>query len=95
MDLIDTGLAALPEKGPLTGGSLLGLQGLVCLLRDPAAMREHGQKILDGMGLDAALQALVALPPAPVTELLLPEETPDAPENPDAGGQALDSLGLW
>lgn len=95
VDLIDTGLAALPEKGPLTGGSLLGLQGLICLLRDPEAMRDHGQKILDGMGLEAALQALVALPPAPVTDLLLPDETPDIPDSLDAVGQSLDSLGLW
>ena len=47
VDLIDTACAAMP-KGPIAGPHLAALQGLIALLRDPAALLEHGQRIRDG-----------------------------------------------
>ncbi len=36
------------RRGVIKGGTLVMLQGLVSLLRNPDALLEHGQTILDG-----------------------------------------------
>jgi hypothetical protein len=99
LDLLDTGLASIPAKGAITGASLVMAQGLVCLLRDPAILVEHGQRIIEGASPSRMLQELVALPP-PVD--FTPHTEPDEEEN-DPGHieldhdpmPAVDSLGLW
>lgn len=100
VDLIDEALNAIPEKGPIAGANLIMLQGLVCLLRDPGALVEHGQKIIDGQKPEDALRTLVALP-API---MLPKGEEDESEDDDESQFAdlghepmpqIDSLGLW
>jgi len=104
VDLLDAALAVVPDKGPINGGDLVMLQGLVCLLRDPMAMVEHGQKIIDGQAPEDALRNLVAVPtnvPAvPPVEDDFPEDDDgdDAPSFIDQGADQsshLDSFGLW
>ncbi len=103
VDLLDAALDQVPDKGPIAGANLVMVQGLVCLLRDPAAVVEHGQKIIDGQTPEAALRSLVAVTsdaPAPIP---LPDDDPSdtddaAPFADQAGEPAashLDSLGLW
>jgi hypothetical protein len=48
VNLMDEALSCVPKRGLIRGRSLLVLQGLVSVLRDPVAMRGHGQKILGG-----------------------------------------------
>lgn len=100
VDLIDAALISLPDKGPIAGGDLVMLQGLVCLLRDPSALIEHGQKIIDGQTPDQMLHELVALQPAPSIPTADDEEVPDDDESPFADVchepmPPVDSLGLW
>jgi hypothetical protein len=102
VDLLDAALASLPDKGPIAGGDLVMLQGLVCLLRDPAALVEHGQKIIDGQTPDDTLRGLVALPmgnpstPFPDDEDPEDEESPFGEGDPQPSGEPqIDSLGLW
>ncbi|WP_027366836.1 DUF3150 domain-containing protein [Desulfocurvibacter africanus] len=59
-DLIQTAFASLPRRGMIRGGRLLMLQGLVALLRDPQALIEHGQKIIEGCTPAAILDGLLA-----------------------------------
>lgn len=99
VDLLDAALEQVPDKGPITGADLVMVQGLVCLLRDPVAVVEHGQKIIDGQSPDDALRNLVAVPPANTP---VPIDNDDFPDDDDAapfiGGDPashLDSLGLW
>jgi hypothetical protein len=99
LDLLDTGLASLPTKGAITGASLVMAQGLVCLLRDPTVLVEHGQRIIEGTSPSQMLKELVALPPSVDS---IPEVEQDGKEQ-DPGFvmpehdpmPAVDSLGLW
>lgn len=59
-ELIQTALDSIPQRGPITGGKLLMLQGLVAMLKTPADIVEHGQKILDGQSADAVLGTIIA-----------------------------------
>lgn len=101
VDLLDAALATIPDKGPIAGGELVMLQGLVCLLRDPVAVIEHGQKIIDGQTPADALRGLVAAPPngAAVScrEDELPDDDADAPLADDMQEPMplIDSMGLW
>jgi len=102
VDLLDAALASLPEKGPIAGGDLVMLQGLVCLLRDPAALVEHGQKIIDGQTPQDALHGLVALPIANAPSRCPDDEEQEDEEFPCGDGEfnppsepKIDSLGLW
>jgi hypothetical protein len=47
-ELLAAALTGVPKRGPVTGQTLLILQGLVSLLGNPQALREHTQKIIDG-----------------------------------------------
>jgi len=47
-ELIATSFTYVPKRGPINGGVLLILQGLVSLLRNPAELLEHAQKMLEG-----------------------------------------------
>lgn len=100
VDLIDAVLTRMPDKGAIAGGELVTLQGLVCLLRDPAAVIEHGQKIIDGQTPEDALTGLVAkqvVPITPIAEDEFPADDDDMPlDDPGSEQPAhLDSLGLW
>jgi len=59
-DLIQTAFVSLPRRGMIQGGHLLMLQGLVALLRDPQALMEHGQRIIEGCTPDVILDSLLA-----------------------------------
>jgi len=101
VDLIDVTLAAVPDKGPITGTALVGLQGLVCLLRDPAAMIEHGQRIIEGQNPNDALLGLPVHPAAGHAPVIDADNFPDfndddlPPDLPMEPTSTLDSLGLW
>ena len=47
-ELLETAFRSIPRRGAINGGTLVMLQGLVSLLRNPEALLEHGQMILDG-----------------------------------------------
>jgi hypothetical protein len=103
VDLLDAALDQVPDRGPIAGANLVMLQGLVCLLRDPAAVVEHGQKIIDGQAPEAALRSLVAvMPDTPAPMPLRDDDSSDADDAAPFADQAgepaashLDSLGLW
>jgi len=75
---------------------------LVCLLRDPLAVVEHGQKIIDGQSPEDALRSLLALPSSgPALNIGSPDD--DAADDDaapfacpaDMSTPQFDSLGLW
>lgn len=92
--LINTALKSIPQRGPITGATLLMLQGLVSMLRMPQEIVNHGQKILDGQDAGDVLSGICNMLPPDLN--LCPEDdgrmpvlvqTPKAPE--------LESCGLW
>lgn len=95
--LINTALENIPKRGPISGATLLMLQGLVSLLRTPQDIVAHGQKILDGQSADSVLSAITASPQilsgvngtAENSNVVLPNigKLPVPP--------ALESCGLW
>ena len=93
--IISTALDSIPKRGPITGATLLMLQGLVSLLRNPREIVEHGQKILEGQTAQNVLSAMTVIPPV----LPCVEETSDELPYPDPGDisvvPALESCGLW
>lgn len=87
--LIDTALSNIPPRGPITGATLLMLQGLVALLRMPEEIVAHGQKILDGQAPSGILENLV-MQNSPISNdrnELAPMSNVTVP--------ALESCGLW
>lgn len=93
-NLINTALTSIPQRGPITGGTLLMLQGLVSLLRTPADIVAHGQKILDGQSADAVL-ASVTLPKMTAPDMAIPVIQDDCPLPMPGDAPALESCGLW
>ncbi len=86
-DLIAAALSSVPKRGFIKGSPLVLLQGLVSLLRDPGALLEHGQKVIDGYSPDQILNSLVHS---------ASQEDEECPIPPATGGpQFVDSLGLW
>jgi len=88
-DILHMALSRLPKKGTIVGTDLLMLQGLVCLLRDPDALIEHSQRVIEGYGpatvLDSILRGPLVLSdqldqPFDVAEIL---DTDDAVTPPD------------
>ena len=47
-ELIQAALDSVPRRGAVDGNLLIMLQGMVCLMQNPQALMEHGQKLLDG-----------------------------------------------
>lgn len=47
-EILDAAFSSIPRRGPIQGNTLVMLQGLVCLLQNPAALLEHGRIILEG-----------------------------------------------
>lgn len=48
VDLIEIAMLSVPKRGKIFGPSLILLQGLVSMLRDPNLLLDQGQKIIDG-----------------------------------------------
>lgn len=92
-ELIQTALDSIPVRGPITGGKLLMLQGLVSLLKTPADIVAHGQKILDGQSADDVLSNLIAPLTQKIGKALQPID--NCPLPVPNGVAALESCGLW
>lgn len=93
-ELINTALTSIPQRGPITGGTLLMLQGLVSLLRRPDEIVEHGQKILDGQTASAVLSGLAQ--PIFMPQTVYPDMgQDDCPVPLPDAAPALESCGLW
>ncbi|WP_319540967.1 DUF3150 domain-containing protein [uncultured Pseudodesulfovibrio sp.] len=92
VDLLDTAFNRVPKRGYIVGSALVMLQGVVSLLRDPATLVTHGQKMLDGQDSTEILAGLVADTIQPV-----PEEAPSKADFvPEQSTQhQIDSHGLW
>ncbi|MBG0789907.1 MAG: DUF3150 domain-containing protein [Desulfovibrionaceae bacterium] len=93
VDLLDTAFGRIPKRGYIRGSELVMLQGVVSMLRDPATLVAHGQKILEGKDAGDILAGLVAdaIPP-------MPEDKPVARVKHVADPvpqHAIDSHGLW
>lgn len=92
--LIRTALDSIPSRGPITGSTLLMLQGLVSLLKTPDEIVAHGQKILEGQSPDSLLSLIGKQPvksfpvEAPIQKnIQSPVATTSTP--------MLESCGLW
>ena len=84
VDLMDEALNQMPERGPIKGRDLIALQGVLCLLQNPATVLEHGQALLDGESPQAMLGALGSLPMDDMPPAFVLATSP-----------CPDSLGLW
>lgn len=95
-NLISTALSSIPARGPITGATLLMLQGLVSLLRTPQEIVKHGQKILDGETAQDVLASITSGPAEPLYVEAAPcvdKQVLDVPVIPVA--PVLESCGLW
>ena len=96
-ELVHSAFEAIPKRGSIKGTTLIMLQGLVCLLQNPAALLEHGQKLLDGIqNSQDVLSGLLPERLGPLAEE--DREERDVAEPVFTGlPQALgiDSQGLW
>jgi hypothetical protein len=93
VDLLDTAFNRMPRRGHIEGSALLLLQGVVSLLRDPATLVAHGQKILEGHDAADILSGLVA-DTSPIVQEKGPAPTIDFVPEP-VHQHATDSHGLW
>ena len=92
VDLLETTFNRIPNRGYIHGSELVMLQGVVSMLRDPATLVAHGQKILEGKDANDILAGLVAdtipsLPEKPIAEA---EYIPESVHQ-----HQIDSHGLW
>lgn len=101
-DLLKTAFQRIPARGHIQGADLILLQGVVSLLRDPATLIGHGQKILDGQDASSVLDALLAAPTTDCAESRKPRDKQNGcflGESsrfiPEAVEQRIDSHGLW
>jgi hypothetical protein len=97
-ELIKTAFDNIPKRGPVNGGVLLMLQGLVSLLCNPAALLDHAQKIVEGK--QQAQDMLEGFINDPLLTGQLPAGvTDDMQDAPDFGDEplfpVLPSNGLW
>jgi len=93
VDLLDTAFNRVPKRGYIHGSALVMLQGVVSMLRDPATLVAHGQKILDGQDTSEILAGLVADTIPSVQEAAQATKVAHAPEQPSQ--HQIDSHGLW
>ena len=109
-DIVQAALLRMPKKGNIVGTDLLLLQGLVCLLKDSAALVAHAQKVIEGYGPAFVLDALLVGPDSTSVQNdnamqiddVVNEDMDDAPILPDIpitentlAHPAIPSLGLW
>lgn len=93
VDLLETAFNRVPSRGYIHGSALVMLQGVVSMLRDPATLVAHGQKILDGQDATDILTGLVANTIPPIPEEKSVANTSFVPESPQQ--HQIDSHGLW
>jgi hypothetical protein len=94
-DLIGTAFANLPKRGRIQGAHLHMLQGLVALLRDPSALMEHGQRIIEGHRPSDLLDALLRQDGDTENGRITSADEPEGGEDdmPDLGDDlALDAI---
>jgi hypothetical protein len=85
-DLIEDTLRSMPKRGLIAGTSLLLLQGLVSVLKDPVQLIEHGQKVLSGQSTASLLNGFTGFGAGPAC--------PDVQDDSDKldGLEGLDGL---
>jgi len=105
-ELLSTAFASIPRRGAIKDGTLIMLQGVVSLLRNPDALLEHGQMILEGnkQASDILGGFMQTMPDAVnVAELINADESGEgqprkkkatSPPEP-APTLAIESHGLW
>ncbi|BDQ36822.1 hypothetical protein SYK_11820 [Pseudodesulfovibrio nedwellii] len=93
MDLLDAAFNRMPSRGYIHGSALVMLQGVVSMLRDPATMVAHGQKILSGQDTTDILTGLVADTIPPLQEGKAAVKADYIPE--PVQQHLIDSHGLW
>jgi hypothetical protein len=102
-ELIRTAFTYIQKRGPIRGGTLILLQGLVALLRSPADLLEHAQKILEGNQTPSGMlegfigDTVWSVPQyQPLAETEDPPcAEPDFTAEPSATLPVLESCGLW
>ncbi|WP_034637732.1 DUF3150 domain-containing protein [Desulfovibrio cuneatus] len=99
--LLEAAFASIPRRGGITGHTLVMLQGVVCLLQNPDALREHGQSILEGNKNTTDVLNLLCANTQGDEPLLLTadEDNPTSPQDIEEEEplfpQVIDSQGLW
>lgn len=94
--LISTAFDSIPKRGPITGGTLLMLQGLVSLLRNPKEIVEHGQKMLAGQSAQDILSLVTALPPILGCDKDISQQNEIGPHTGSIlSVPVLENCGLW
>ena len=93
VDLLDTAFSRMPKRGHIQGSELVMLQGVVSLLRDPATLVAHGQKILEGQDAADILSGLVADTIPVLREEIVSPTTDFVPE--PVHQHQINSHGLW
>jgi hypothetical protein len=99
-DLLQTAFDNIPKRGAINGGTLIMLQGLVSLLRNPNALLEHADTILAGRrksqevleGFIGAAASVFQGKPQAESES---GEEPQFAEEPPVSLPVLESCGLW
>jgi len=95
VDLLETAFNRIPARGYIEGSALLLLQGVVSLLRDPATLVAHGQKMLEGQDASDILMGLLAQD-VPTNSVEKSVELPPVTCVPEAAhSHQIDSHGLW
>lgn len=98
-ELLETAICSIPRRGAIIGSRLIMLQGLVSLLRNPQALMEHGQMILDGrkrsqnvlesLSMDGELEAVEH------TKLAKEQKHGGSDAQETAAPPVIASYGLW
>lgn len=98
--LIKTALDNIPQRGPIAGATLLMLQGLISLLKNPQEIVAHGQKILEGNRPEDVLAVLTGsasnlpiLGSTPASDMADKDDFPELNIVPSP--PVLENCGLW
>jgi hypothetical protein len=93
-ELIHQAFTWIPKRGAINGGTLLMLQGMVALLRHPAELLEHGQKLLEGQQeTQDILEGFLNDPLLPINGIL--QEREDRIFPGPSPIPVIESHGLW
>jgi len=97
-ELLGTAFAGIPKRGAICGGTLVMLQGVVCLLQSPDALKELGQCMIEGRSTpERILSGLCSAPSLTGHE---PDGQPDTASDDDfpvipGMTPVIESHGLW
>jgi hypothetical protein len=99
-DLLQTAFDNIPKRGAINGGTLIMLQGLVSLLRNPADLLEHADTMLAGRRgsqdiLEGFIGAGVSVSQGKTQADSDADEEPRFVEEPPVSLPVLESCGLW